>query len=289
MSPPPFTAPRPGPRQGAVPGVGLLPVHRGPHNPDQGRGGIVWGLRWDCQRFRPHHRTHPPPPVPNTLAPACHTRIGAVLPALHYWGGEARRGPLCRRRGQRGPASSTPAEGGVDGRWWVRSALSTSLGRAAVLSPHFWKKGGSSIRSAAAGAHASRGARALGTAESSAVLPTFLFGDFEAIPARHSVVPHRNCSVQRGMADRGIWQHNYSVGLACPTAKTTIRMLTQPSPGAVLAVINKFDKLRRGHAPSALEHDHCKHAMDIKAAASARHSSLIEMQGHLRIACIFAT
>ena len=91
------------------------------------------------------------------------------------------------------------------------------------------------------------------------------------------------------MGNRGIWRHNYSVGLACTTAKTTKMKLARPSPFAVLAVIKNFDKFRRGHAPSALGHDHCKHAMVRKAAASARHSSLIEMQGHLLIAGILAT
>jgi len=123
----------------------------------------------------------------------------------------------------------------------------------------------------------------------SEVLPSCLFGDFEAIPARHSVVPHRNRRVQRGMADRGIWRHNYSIALACPTAKTTRIKLTRPSPGAVLAVIKQFDKFRRGDAPGALGHDHCKHAIVRKAAASPRHPSLIEMQGLLRIAGILAT
>ena len=123
----------------------------------------------------------------------------------------------------------------------------------------------------------------------SEVLPSCLFGDFEAIPARHSVVPHRNLRVQRGMADRGICRHIYSVGLACPTAKTTRMKLTRPSPGAVHAVIKRFDKFRRGHAPSALGHDHRNHAMVRNAEASAWQSSLIEMQGHLRIAGILAT
>jgi len=65
--------------------------------------------------------------------------------------------------------------------------------------------------------------------------------------------------------------------------------LTRPSPGAVLAVIKQFDKFRRGYAPSALGHDHCKHAMVRKAAASARHPKLVELQSHLRIAGILAT
>jgi len=36
-------------------------------------------------------------------------------------------------------------------------------------------------------------------------------------------------------------------------------------------------------------HDHCKHAMVGKATSSARHPSLIEMQGLLPIAGILAT
>jgi len=87
----------------------------------------------------------------------------------------------------------------------------------------------------------------------------------------------------------GRWRHHYSVVVACPTAKTTRIQLTRPSPGAVLAVIKQFDKFRRGHAPSELGHDHCKHATLRKAAASARHPSLIEMQGLFRIAGILAT
>jgi len=96
-------------------------------------------------------------------------------------------------------------------------------------------------------------------------------------------------AVQRRTANRGIWRHNCSVGVACPTAQTPRIKLTRPSPGAVLALIKQFDKFRKGHAPSALGHDHCKHAMVRKAAASARHPSLIEMRVLLRIAVILAT
>ena len=87
-----------------------------------------------------------------------------------------------------------------------------------------------------------------------------------------------------------IWRHNFSVGVACSTAKTTRIKLSRPSPGAVLAVMKYFDEVRMGHAPSALGHDHCKHAIVRKAAAGPRHpSSLIEIQGLVRIASNPAT
>ena len=44
---------------------------------------------------------------------------------------------------------------------------------------------------------------ALGSAASSAVLPSRFFGFFQAIWGRHSVVPHRNRSLRLGMAGRG--------------------------------------------------------------------------------------
>ena len=83
----------------------------------------------------------------------------------------------------------------------------------------------------------------------------------------------------------GIWRHNFSVEVACSTAKTTRIKLTRPSPGVVLCVRKYFDEVRTGHAPSALGHDHCKHAIVRKAAAGPRRpSSLIEIQGLVRIA-----
>ena len=95
------------------------------------------------------------------------------------------------------------------------------------------------------------------------------------------------CTTWNGRS--GIWRHIYSVEVACPTATTTRIKLTRPNPVAVFAVIKLFYEFKRGHAPSALGHDHCQHAMVRKAEASARHPSLIEMQGLWRIAGIFAT
>ena len=95
------------------------------------------------------------------------------------------------------------------------------------------------------------------------------------------------CTTWNGTS--GIWRHNYSVGVACPTATTKRIKFTRPNPGAVRAVIKLFYAFKRGHAPSSLGHDHFQHAMVRKAAASARHPSFTEMQGLWRIAGIFAT
>jgi len=94
------------------------------------------------------------------------------------------------------------------------------------------------------------------------------------------------CNVEWHIGDLGT---HFSIGVACPTAKTTGILRTQPSPGVVLAVMKKLDEFRWGHAPIALGHDHCKQAIVRKAAASARNPSFIEMQGLFLIAGVLAT
>jgi len=47
------------------------------------------------------------------------------------------------------------------------------------------------------------------------------------------------------------------------------------------------DAFKRGHAPSELGNDYCKHAIARKAAAGPRRPRFIEVQGFLRIADSF--
>jgi len=47
----------------------------------------------------------------------------------------------------------------------------------------------------------------------------------------------------------GIWRHNYTVWMACPTAKTTRIKLTRPSPGLVYHCNDAISRIQEGPCP----------------------------------------
>ena len=123
----------------------------------------------------------------------------------------------------------------------------------------------------------------------SAVPPSRFLGYFQAIWGRHSVVPHRNRSLRRGMAGRGPGDTFIRLGWPVPRLRRRESSSHGQVPGLCITVMMQSHEFRMGLAPGAVRRDQCQHGMVRKTADRPRRPRLIRTPGFVRIAGNLAT